>query len=59
VVVGGGVLAGGRVVTGSDLPQENGLYQTICYSVSFYLIFASCSDAGQNVGSEESNGKDD
>jgi hypothetical protein len=38
VVVGGGVLAGGRVVTGSVFPQENGLYQTICYSVSFLSI---------------------
>ena len=39
-------------------PQENGLYQAICYSISFYLFSALCSDAGQNVGSEESNCED-
>jgi hypothetical protein len=47
--------------------QVKGLYQTICYTVSFLLNEAdllnistlSCTDSGQNVGSENSNCKDD
>jgi hypothetical protein len=62
-VVSGSSVGGGVVDTASVSsvvePQENGLYQAICYSISFYLFSALCSDAGQNVGSEESNCEDD
>jgi len=41
-VIDGSAVAGGREetdgVSGSVEPQENGLYQTICYSVSFLSI---------------------
>jgi hypothetical protein len=47
------------VCSGVDAPQENGLYQTICYTISFYLFSALCSNSGQNVCSEESNCEDD
>jgi hypothetical protein len=62
-VVVGSAVGGGVVVTASVCsvvePQENGLYQAICYKVSFYLFGALCSNSGQNVSSEESNSEDD
>jgi len=57
--VGGGVVVTASVCSGVDAPQENGLYQAICYKVSFYLFGALCSNSGQNVSSEESNSEDD
>lgn len=71
--IGCGVVVGaGRVLTASgsvvdEELQDQGLYQTICYTISFLLNEAdllnistlSCTDSGQNVSSEESNGEDD